>query len=447
MANQDLTTGNPGRMIRNYCLPLLGSVFFQEMYNLTDSFVAGRFIGENALAAVGNGYEITLIYLAFAFGCNTGCSVNTAREFGAKNYRHVRTSISTALIVTAATCMSLVILGLAFTKPLLRLIRTPESIYADSITYLRIYTYGLPFLFLYNIANGIFSALGDSKTPFYFLAVSSTANIVLDILFVSKFHMGVAGVGWATFICQGASCIPAACLIAKKIKTLPTEKASVITRDSLKDFFLVATPSASQRGIVVLGNMIIQGVVNSYGVVITTGYAVAIKLINLSTSFFGTIGTGVTNYTAQNLGAGSPQRVREGFKASVKLVWGIALVTCLLCEVFPETLVKVFLSEITENVKNVAMDFLRIASPFYFAPAIKIMCDSVLCGAKKMGLVVFSLALDLGLRALIAVIFSAIFHTAFSIWFAWPIGWVIAAVVTFALYKNGISELERQSVA
>ena len=439
MANQNLTVGDPGRIIRSYCLPLFGSVFFQEMYNLTDSFVAGRFIGENGLAAVGNSYEITLIYLAFAFGCNTGCSVNTAQNFGAKDYKNVKTAISTALISAALICSLLFVFGLSMTKPLLHLLKTPDVLFADSATYLKIYTLGLPFLFFYNIATGIFSALGDSKTPFFFLAASSILNIMLDILFVSQFQMGVAGVGWATFICQGIACIPVFFVVRSKLKMLPAKNAPLLTRHSVKSFILIAIPSTLQRGIVVLGNMIIRGVVNSYGTTVITGYAVAVKLINLSTSFFGTIGTGVTNYTSQNLGARLPKRVEEGFWASVKFVWAIALTTCLLCELFPSALIKIFLTEPTDATQKIATDFLRVASPFYFAPAIKIMCDSVLCGAKKMRLVLFSLTLDLGLRALAVVICSSIFHTAFSIWFAWPIGWVLAACITFILYKKTLS--------
>ena len=168
--NQDLTTGKPSRVLWKFCLPLFGSIIFQQLYNIADSFVAGKFIGENALAAVGNSYEITLIFIAFAFGCNIGCSVVAAQFFGAKDL----------------------------------LINTPDEIMKDSQLYLNIYICGLPFVFFYNVATGIFSALGDSKTPFFFLMASSLSNIAVDILFVTAFGMGVDGVAWATFLCQGS---------------------------------------------------------------------------------------------------------------------------------------------------------------------------------------------------------------------------------------------------
>ena len=176
MANRDLTAGAPGKVIRSYCLPLFGSVFFQQLYNLADSLVAGRYIGEDALAAVGNSYEITLIFLAFAFGCNTGCSVTVSRYFGAKEYGKVKTAVATSLIAAAITCGALLAVGAIFAAPLLRAIQTPAEIFDDSLTYLRLYICGLVFVFFYNVSNGIFSALGDSKTPFVFLAISSRSE-------------------------------------------------------------------------------------------------------------------------------------------------------------------------------------------------------------------------------------------------------------------------------
>ena len=184
--NKDLTAGKPETVLWQFCLPLFGSIIFQQLYNIADSLVAGKFIGENALAAVGNSYEITLIFIAFAFGCNMGCSVIVSQLFGAKDYIRLKTAVSTACIFSAFLCGVLMLAGILGCSPLLHLIRTPAEVFADSKLYLDIYVWGLPFVFFYNIATGIFSALGDSKTPFYFLAVSSTSNIAVDILFVDR---------------------------------------------------------------------------------------------------------------------------------------------------------------------------------------------------------------------------------------------------------------------
>ena len=194
--NKDLTTGKPEKVLWQFCLPLFGSIIFQQLYNIADSFVAGKFISDNALAAVGNSYEITLIFIAFAFGCNIACSVLAALFFGAKQYNDLKTTVYTALISSCVICAVLMLVGTLCCDSLLRLIKTPEEVFADSKLYLDIYIYGLPFVFLYNVATGIFSALGDSKTPFIFLACSSTSNIAVDILFVTAFNMGVAGVAF-----------------------------------------------------------------------------------------------------------------------------------------------------------------------------------------------------------------------------------------------------------
>lgn len=438
MANRDLTKGEPGRILRTYCLPLFGSVFFQQMYNLADSFTAGRFIGESALAAVGNSYELTLIYLALALGCNTGASVIAARFFGAKRYDRVKTAMYTALISTSLVCAVLMLAGVALAAPLLRAIRTPDGTFTDSITYLKIYTAALPFVFFYNVTNGIFSALGDSKTPFLFLVVSSCANVALDILFVARLDMGVAGVGWATFLCQGAACVPVAIVLVKKIKALGVGTVPVFDRPMLREFARVAVPAALQQGVVAAGNIAIQGIVNAYGAAVMAGYSAAVKMNNLVTACFSTIGSGVSNFTAQNLGAGRPERIRGGFRASVRLVWAIAFTMCLIYESIPERLVRFFLTDASDEALRTGVDFLRIASPFYFAPAVKIMCDGVLCGAERMKHVVFTISLDLSLRALAAALCSVVFGTAFSVWFAWPIGWVVAAAATGALFRHVI---------
>lgn len=205
--NKDLTTGKPETVLWKFCLPLFGSIVFQQLYNIADSFVAGKFIGEDALAAVGNSYEITLIFIAFAFGCNIGCSVIVSRLFGGKKFNELKTAVYTTLIASGVLCAILILIGINCSDMLLRLINTPENVMADSKLYLDIYCLGLPFVFYYNVSTGIFSALGDSKTPFIFLAVSSTSNVLVDILFVTVFNMGVSGVAWATFLCQGISCV------------------------------------------------------------------------------------------------------------------------------------------------------------------------------------------------------------------------------------------------
>lgn len=193
----------------------------------------------------------------------------------------MKTAIFTALIATGVVCAALLLAA-----PPLRAIRTPSNTFRDSITYLKIYTAALPFVFFYNVTNGIFSALGDSKTPFLFLVVSSCANVALDILFVARLGMKVSGVGWATFLCQGAACIPAAIVLVKKIKKLEAGAAPAFERPVLREFVRVAVPGVLQQGVVAAGNIAIQGVVNVYGAAVMAGYSAAVKMNNLVTACF-----------------------------------------------------------------------------------------------------------------------------------------------------------------
>ena len=280
--NKDLTVGKPSQVLWQFCLPMFGSIIFQQLYNIADSLVAGKFIGENALAAVGNSYEITLIFIAFAFGCNIGCSVIVSRYFGAKDYDEMKTSVYTSLIGSAVLCAVLMLIGLVGCHGLLELINTPEEILADSSLYLDIYVLGLPFMFFYNIATGIFSALGDSKTPFYFLAVSSLSNIGVDILFVAGFKMGVAGVAWATFLCQGVSCVLAMVVVFRRIGAFKsTRKVVLFSWNMLGKVAMVAIPSILQQSFVSVGNIILQSVINTFGASVIAGYSAAVKLNNM----------------------------------------------------------------------------------------------------------------------------------------------------------------------
>ncbi len=199
--NTDMTTGTPTKVLLRFTMPMLLSAVFQQMYNMTDSVVVGRYVGEAALAAVGASYPITMIFMAIAQGCNIGCSVIFSQLFGAKENARLKTSISTSMISALVLSAVLTGAGFLFCAPLMHLMGTPDNIFADSKLYLDIYIAGLVFVFLYNLCTGVFTALGDSRTPLYFLIGSSLSNIVGDIVFVAVFHMGVAGVAWATFIC------------------------------------------------------------------------------------------------------------------------------------------------------------------------------------------------------------------------------------------------------
>lgn len=436
--NKDLTSGKPSSVLWKFCLPLFGSIIFQQLYNIADSFVAGKFIGNDALAAVGNSYEITLIFIAFAFGCNIGCSVVVSNFFGAKKYGEMKTSVYTSLIAGGVLCGVLMLFGSIFCGGLLRLINTPENIFADSKLYLDIYIYGLPFVFFYNIATGIFSALGDSKTPFVFLACSSVANIGMDILFVAAFKMGVAGVAWATFLCQGVSCVLAVLFVVLRLKKIGAgEKTKLFSFAILGKVAVIAVPSILQQSFISVGNIVIQSVINTFGSEVMAGYSAAVKLNNMVVTSLTTLGNGISNYTAQNMGAGKHARVKQGFRAGLAIVWIICVPVCALYLFAGKYLMYAFLDDVSGMALKTGLTFLRVISPFYFVIAAKLVADGVLRGSGMMKQFMIATFTDLILRVALAEVLALTPLGTTGIWMAWPCGWCVSAVLSIIFYRGG----------
>ena len=296
------------------------------------------------------------------------------------------------------------------------------------------------FVFFYNIATGIFSALGDSKTPFYFLAVSSTSNIAVDILFVKAFHMGIAGVAWATFLCQGVSCILAVTAIWIRLKRIPYQgKIALFDCRLLKKIAVIAIPSILQQSFISIGNILIQSVINGFGASVMAGYSAAVKLNNLVITSFTTIGNGISNYTAQNLGAQQYKRIKEGFFAGLKMVWCLCIPFCILYLFFGRYLLLLFMEKESGDALTTGRQFLWILSPFYFVVSAKLVADGILRGISAMRQFMAATFTDLILRVLFAFFLSDLTKSAMGIWCAWPVGWTIAMLISVFFYHKKCS--------
>lgn len=435
---RDLTVGRAEGLLWKFCLPLFGSILFQQMYNIADSLVAGKFLGEQALAAVGNSYEITLIFLAFATGCNIGCSVLASKLFGAKEFGDLKTAVYTVMLFSVALCGVMMLAGLTCGDLLLRAIGTPEDIFSDSSTYLRIYVLGLPFLFFYNLSNGIFTALGDSRTPFIFLAISSTANVGVDVLFVTVLPLGVAGVAWATFLCQGLSCVAAVAVVFVRFVKIRTDApVRPFSLPLLAQFLRVALPSVLQQSFVSVGNIFIQKAVNGFGSAVIAGYSAAVKLNSLAINCFFTIGNGISNYAAQNWGAGKLSRLPEGCRAGSKIILTLAIPITLIFVIFPGSLVGLFMRDPSETAMTVGITFLRIVAPFYAVIALKLVLDGIFRGTAHMKQFMIGTFADLVMRVVLAFVLSNFFGST-GIWCAWPVGWALSTLISFWFYRHGV---------
>lgn len=433
----DMTVGAPAKVLWKFSIPMLLSIVFQQFYNVADSIIAGRFAGEEALAAVGASYPITMIFMAVAAGVNIGCSVVISQLFGGKFLKQMKTAVSTSTISTAVLSAALTAVGLFTCRPMLQLLRTPGNIFADSALYLNIYIGGLFFLFLYNICTGIFTALGDSRTPLYFLILSSVANILLDLLFVITFHMGVGGVAWATFLAQGASAVLAALALLKRLNGIKTGSYKVFSWEMLRKIAVIAVPSILQQSFISVGNLCIQGLVNGYGSSVIAGYSAAVKLNTFAITSFTALANGLSSFTAQNIGAGKPARVKRGFHAGLGMAVCVSLPFFLLFFLVGGPMTGLFMDARSSAAAiGVGVRFLRIVAPFYFLISIKLMADAVLRGTGAMTPFMISTFSDLVLRVLLSFVLSSTMG-AVGIWSSWPIGWTVATGISCGFYLSG----------
>lgn len=439
----DLTKGKPSSLIWRFTLPMLISIAFQQMYNIFDSIIAGNFIGttpldgELALAAVGASYPVTMLFIQIANGINGGCAVVISQLFGAKEHVRMKTAVSTSIIATLTIATILTVSGLIFCEPIMNLLNTTSDIFTDSVLYLRIYIGGLVFLFLYNVCTGIFTALGDSKTPLIFLIISSVANIILDLIMVIPLDMGVAGVAWATFIAQGASAVLAAATLFKRLRKIHTPHSSpLFSAKMLKTISRIAIPTICQQSFVSVGNLFIQSLINDMGAAVIAGYSSAIKLNTFALNAMACVSSGISSYTAQNIGAGKHERIPQGFKAGIVFT-ALYVAPFLVCYLgFGNVMISLFFSEPSEEALKIGTSFIHATTPFYLVIGTKFIADGILKGAGAMRSFMAATFSDLVLRVALSYILVPKMGFDGFLW-AWPLGWGLAAVMSMYFYLKG----------
>ena len=340
---KDMTTGKPAKVLLAFSLPMLLSTAFQQMYNIADSVIAGKFVGTSALAAIGASFPVTMLFLAVALGASVGSSVIISQYFGIKKLDKMKTAVWTSIISIMAVAALLTVTGLIICRPVIKLLQTPSDVLDDANAYLYIYIAGLPFLFLYNAATAIFTGLGDSKTPLYFLIFSSVFNVALDIAFVTAVKWGVRGVAWATFIAQGLSGVLAMATLLARIAKIKTENPYKKFDFAIpKKIASVAGPSILQQSFISVGQLCVQGLINSFGTEVLAGYSAAIKVNIFCVAIFNTMSNALSSYTAQNTGAGDFERVKQGYKSAMLIIAAVAAVFIMLLVFLGDKLVAMF---------------------------------------------------------------------------------------------------------
>lgn len=438
MDKEYLIQEKPLKALLIFAFPMIIGNLFQQFYTMVDSVVVGRFVSEHALAAVGASYSLTNVFISIAIGGGVGASVLTSRYFGSREYRKMKTSVTTAMLSFLVVSLILGGIGLFFGQEIMELLNTPENILEQATEYLNIYFLGLPFLFMYNILSAMFNALGRSKIPLYLLIFSSVFNIVLDVVFVREFHMGVAGVAWATLIAQGISAVVAFLLFVREMKQYQGEKGDTrFDKEEFSRMSRIALPSILQQSTVSIGMMLVQSVVNSFGAEMLAGFSAAMRIESICIVPMAAMGNVMSSFTAQNLGAGKQERVVKGYHTGYGIVFGFGMILCVILEFFYRPLIGMFLGEEgTALAMSTGTDYLRFIGWFFAFIGLKMITDGLLRGAGDMKMFTVANLVNLSIRVIMAVTLAPVFGIA-MVWYAVPVGWAANYVISFLEYRTG----------
>lgn len=432
-----MTAGNPTRALIAFVLPMICGNLFQQFYNIVDSIIVGKFVGESALAAVGASVAITGLFVFVANGSGTGCSIVISNLFGARDIKNMKTAIYTAL--SSILCFSLLLsaLGLVISRPLLLLMGTPSNVLEDAAAYMNIYFLGFAFLFLYNVLAAVFNALGDSTRPLLFLIFSSFLNVGLDLLFVIRFHMGVRGAAWATLIAQAASAMLAFGFLMYKLRAMPCEPFARFDSHLLKRMTRVAIPTILQQSIVSVGRLLIQSTVNPFGSTFLAGYTAAIKLESIAMAPITSVGLATSTYVAQNIGAGKPERIPRGYVSCLCISVSIALVIAGIMHFCGESMVGWFLDAATSQAAiSIGFRYLSIVSRFYFVMSIMNVGYGLLRGSGDMRWFLIACLCNLSTRVVLCHALAQPTGGEIIMW-ANQIGWFVGLCITVGRYFQG----------
>lgn len=439
MAGNPMITGRPGKTLFFFALPIILGNLFQQFYNMADTIIVGRFVGENALAAVGASYSYTNVFIMIAIGGGMGASVLTSQYLGAGAYGNMRTSIYTALFAFLGLSLALTLFGFAMNPAIMQALNTPENIYDDAMLYLQIYFAGLPFLFMYNILSSVFNALGKSRIPLGLLIFSSLLNVFLDLWMVIQWKLGVAGVAIATVIAQGLSAVISFLILMKVLRSYPKggESSGLFNCSMLVRGTKIAVPSIVQQSIVSIGMLLVQSVVNSFGSSVLAGYSAGTRVESVCIVPMIATGNAVSTFTAQNLGAGQKERVKKGLYSGYLMVGAFAVIIALLIFFFHDGIVGAFMdSQSGLEAFRTGNAYVTFIGWFFVLIGLKASTDGVLRGAGDVGVYMAANLANLAIRVIVANLCAPIWGIE-AVWYAVPMGWAVNFLISFSWYLTG----------
>lgn len=444
MKTNKMTEGKPFQTILYFAIPMIFSNLFQQLYNVVDTLLVGKCLGQDALAAVGSASSITAVFVQLATGLAAGTSIVLSQYYGAGKTDKIRLGATTsACFLTAVGGLSTVALWI-FAEPLLRFVNTPAELVPLGVEYLRFYFLGSLPLFLYNSLNSVYTALGNSRTPLKFLVVSSICNVGLDLLFIVVFDWGVAGAATATAVSQWLAGILAWVDLPHLLNGLPVSKKKNGRRylfDGALLFTMLtfALPSAVQQSVVSIGSVAVQATINSFGAAVMAGTTAAAKVINLATTIPMNYANAYSGYVGQNMGAKKPERIGAGLKASIFCCGAVSLGMTLLLEIFAEPIISLFLSEAelgTVQALLVGTKYIRMVGAFLIIFSTYMLIKATFKGSGDMGWFLLTTLLSFFIRLLVTVGFAKTIGVD-VIWWGFNLGWGIALLVAIGRYVQG----------
>lgn len=427
-STKDMTYGEPFHLILFFSVPLLLGNIFQQLYSMVDTIIVGKVIGTQALAAVGTTGPLNFLVLGFASGITSGFAVLVAQRFGAGDERGVRRAVTSATILISFFTVVLTLASVLGTRALLRMINTPDDIFEDAYRYIVVIFAGMVTMLVYNFLACVLRALGDSKTPLYFLILSSVLNIVLDLLFIVTFGLGVAGAAWATVISQGVSGILCFVYMEKKLPILHLQRDDWKAENWMyRRHLMIGLPMAFQFSITAIGTVILQGALNLFGSTTIAAYTAASKVEQLVTQPAGTFGVTMANYSGQNLGADRVDRIREGVTKCTILTLCFSVLASVILFTCGEALSSLFIEGEQPEVVELAMTYLRICALFFPFLNMIFVYRNMLQGVGHSLMPLMAGVFELIARTIVAFTLPAVLGYV-GICLAGPIAWVAAAV-------------------
>lgn len=442
-SDDTLLTATPLAAITGLAVPIAISSLLEQLYNMVDSIVAGNFLGEEAVAAIGASFSLCNVLVYAATGCGIGAGVLAARRYGEDSKPEAASVIWTSIALFTAVGLVIGLGGLPFADFVLEALGTPAEALDDSCAYLAVYFTGLPALFALNAVTSMFNAIGDSRTPLLLLVISALINVVGDVASTALLGLGVAGIAVSTVAAEYVAALAGSLILANRSRSWH-EGEKVMRPQLIGPITRLAIPSVLQQGTIAIGLMLVQSVVNGFGTASLAGFSAAMRVENVATVPTIALGSALSSFTSQNIGAGNRARVEEGYRASQHIVAFTAVTICMVYQLFCEQIISGFLgAAASAAATSVGIDYMRFVGWCYALIGLKNVADGMLRGLGDTSIFTWANIINLGLRVGLAHLLAPTFGVA-ATWWVVPLGWFINFAISHAgvmAWKRGVLDL------